>query len=48
VIIFLVWLRISNIAILAELRDTRKLDDREKRRVGQAQRTRDRTMDLER
>jgi len=32
----------------AERRDTRKLDDREKRRVGQAQHTRDRTMDPER
>jgi membrane protein len=74
VIIFLVWLWISNIAILlgaefnaeaqrerairaglpeeaepfAELRDTRKLDDRERRRVEQAQRTRNRTMDPER
>jgi membrane protein len=74
VIIFLVWLWISNIAILlgaefnaetqrerairaglpedvepfAELRDTRKLDDPEKRRVDQARRTRDRTMDPER
>ena len=73
VIIFLVWLWISNIAILlgaefnaetqrerairaglpedvepfAELRDTRKLDDPEKRRVEQARRTRDRTMDQE-
>jgi membrane protein len=71
VIIFLVWLWISNIAILlgaefnaeaqrerairagmpddvepfAELRDTRKLNDPEKRRVGEAQRTRERTMD---
>jgi membrane protein len=71
VIIFLVWLWISNIAILlgaefnaetqrerairaglpedvepfAELRDTRKLNDPEKRRVDQARRTRDRTMD---
>src|SRR6266566_2184429 len=74
VIIFLVWLWISNIAILlgaefnaetqrerairagmpedvepfAELRDTRKLNDPEKRRVEQARRTRDRTMDQER
>jgi membrane protein len=74
VIIFLVWLWISNIAILlgaefnaetqrerairaglpddvepfAELRDTRKLNDPEKRRVDQARRTRDRTMDPER
>ena len=73
-IIFLVWLWISNIAILlgaefnaetqrerairaglpedvepfAELRDTRKLNDPEKRRVEQARRTRDRTMDGER
>ena len=65
-IIFLVWLWITNIAILlgaefnaetqrerairgglpedlepfAELRDTRKLDDPEKRRVEQAERTR--------
>ena len=31
-----------------ERRDPRKLDDREKRRVGQAQRTRDRAMDPER
>ena len=71
VIIFLVWLWISNIAILlgaefnaeaqrerairaglpedaeplAERRDTRKLDDPDKRRVEEAQRTRDRTMD---
>ncbi|MGD0240494.1 MAG: YihY/virulence factor BrkB family protein [Streptosporangiaceae bacterium] len=71
VIIFLVWLWISNIAILlgaefnaeaqrerairagmpddvepfAELRDTRKLNDPEKRRVGEARRTRERTMD---
>jgi membrane protein len=70
VIIFLVWLWISNIAILlgaefnaeaqrerairggqpedlepfAELRDTRKLDDPEKRRVEAAELTRDRTM----
>jgi membrane protein len=70
VIIFLVWLWISNIAILlgaefnaetqrerairggapadlepfAELRDTRKLDDPEKRRVADAERTRDRVM----
>jgi len=70
VIIFLVWLWISNIAILlglefdaetqrerairagmpaevepfAELRDTRKLDEPEKQRVEQAQRTRERTM----
>jgi membrane protein len=70
VIIFLVWLWISNIAILlgaefnaeaqrerairgglpedlepfAELRDTRKLDDPEKRRVAAAERTRDRIM----
>jgi len=70
VIIFLVWLWISNIAILlglefdaetqrerairagmpaevelfAELRDTRKLDEPEKHRVEQAQRTRERTM----
>src|SRR2546421_3437773 len=74
VIIFLVWLWISNIAILlgaefnaetqrerairaglpedaepfAELRDTRKLDDREKRRVDQARRTMSQTMDAER
>jgi membrane protein len=73
VIIFLVWLWISNVAILlgaefnaetqrerairaglpedvepfAELRDTRKLNDPEKRRVEQARRTRDRTMDQE-
>jgi membrane protein len=73
VIIFLVWLWISNIAILlgaefnaetqrerairgglpedlepfAELRDTRKLDDPEKRRVEEAERTRDRAMDQE-
>jgi membrane protein len=71
VIIFLVWLWLSNIAILlgaefnaeiqrerairaglpedvepfAELRDTRKLNDPEKRRVEQARRTRDRTTD---
>jgi len=71
VIIFLVWLWISNIAILlgaefnaetqrerairaglpedvepfAELRDTRKLNDPEKRRVEQARRVRDRTTD---
>lgn len=70
VIIFLVWLWISNLAILlgaefnaetqreravrggmpddvepfAELRDTRKLDAHEKRRVDEARRTRDRTM----
>jgi membrane protein len=70
VIIFLVWLWISNIAILlgaefnaeaqrergirgglpedlepfAELRDTRKLDDPEKRRVAAAERTRNRIM----
>jgi len=70
VIIFLVWLWITNIAILlgaefnaetqreralragmpedvepfADLRDTRKLDDREKERVEQARRTRQRTM----
>ncbi|HKC26521.1 MAG TPA: YihY/virulence factor BrkB family protein [Jatrophihabitans sp.] len=70
VIVFLVWLWITNIAILlgaefnaetqreralrgglpddvepfAELRDTRKLDDPEKRRVHHAQRTRERTM----
>jgi membrane protein len=70
VIVFLVWLWITNIAILlgaefnaetqreralraglpddvepfAELRDTRKLDDPEKRRVDHAQRTRERTM----
>ncbi len=74
VIIFLVWLWISNIAILlgaefnaeaqrerairaglpedaepfAELRDTRKLDDPEKRRVERAARTRDQTMGPER
>jgi membrane protein len=74
VIIFLVWLWISNIAILlgaefnaeaqrerairaglpedaepfAELRDTRKLDDPEKRRVERAARTRDETMGPER
>jgi membrane protein len=74
VIIFLVWLWISNIAILlgaefnaetqrerairaglpedvepfAELRDTRKLDDPEKRRVEEAGHTRDRTMNTER
>ena len=74
VIIFLVWLWISNIAILlgaefnaetqreraiqaglpedlepfAELRDTRKLNDPEKRRVDQARRTRDRTMNPDR
>lgn len=74
VIIFLVWLWLSNIAILlgaefnaetqrerairtglpedvepfAELRDTRKLNEPEKRRVERAQRTRDRTMDPER
>ena len=74
VIIFLVWLWISNIAILlgaefnaetqrerairaglpedvepfAELRDTRKLNDPEKRRVEQARRTRDRTTDQDR
>jgi membrane protein len=74
VIIFLVWLWISNIAILlgaefnaeaqrerairaglpedaepfAELRDTRKLDDPEKRRVEQARRTRAQTMDPDR
>jgi membrane protein len=74
VIIFLVWLWISNIAILlgaefnaeaqrerairaglpedaepfAELRDTRKLDDPEKRRVERAARTRDETMGQER
>jgi membrane protein len=73
VIIFLVWLWISNIAILlgaefnaetqrerairtglpddvepfAELRDTRKLDAPEKRRVEEAGRTRDRTMNTE-
>jgi len=72
VIIFLVWLWISNIAILlgaefnaetqrerairaglpedvepfAELRDTRKLNDPEKRRMEHARRTRDRTMIL--
>jgi membrane protein len=70
VIIFLVWLWITNIAILlgaefnaetqrerairagmpedlepfAELRDTRKLDDLEKRRVDEAARVRERTM----
>jgi membrane protein len=70
VIVFLVWLWITNIAILlgaefnaetqrerairaglpddsepfAELRDTRKLSDPEKRRVDEAQRTRDQTM----
>jgi membrane protein len=70
VIIFLVWLWISNLAILlgaefnaetqrerairagmpddvepfAELRDTRKLDTPEKRRVDEARRARDRTM----
>jgi len=32
----------------AELRDTRKLDDPEQRRVEQAQRTRDQTMDPDR
>jgi membrane protein len=32
----------------AELRDTRKLDGREKHRVEEVQRTRDRTMDPER
>jgi membrane protein len=74
VIIFLVWLWISNIAILlgaefnaetqrerairaglpedvepfGELRDTRKLNEPEKRRVEQARRTRERTMDQER
>jgi membrane protein len=74
VIIFLVWLWISNIAILlgaefnaetqreravrgglpedlepfAEVRDTRKLDDPEKRRVEEAERTRDQTMNTER
>lgn len=74
VIIFLVWLWISNIAILlgaefnaetqrerairaglpedlepfAELRDTRKLNDPQKRRVDRARRTRDRTMGQER
>jgi membrane protein len=74
VIIFLVWLWISNVAILlgaefnaetqrerairaglpedvepfAELRDTRKLNDPEKRRVEQAQRTRDRAIDPDR
>jgi membrane protein len=74
VIVFLVWLWISNIAILlgaefnaetqrerairaglpedvepfAELRDTRKLDDPEKRRVEEAGHTRDRTMNTER
>src|SRR5690349_13294540 len=74
VIIFLVWLWISNIAILlgaefnaeiqrerairaglpedvepfAELRDTRKLNDPQKRRVDQARRTRDRTTDQDR
>ena len=74
VIIFLVWLWVSNIAILlgaefnaeaqrerairaglpedlepfAELRDTRKLSDREKRRVERAQRTMSQTMDAER
>src|SRR6202012_1376125 len=70
VIIFLVWLWITNVAILlgaefnaetqrerairsgqpedlepfAELRDTRKLDDPERRRVAEAERTRDRTL----
>ena len=70
VIVFLVWLWISNIAILlgaefnaetqrerairaglpedvepfAELRDTRKLDEPEKRRVEEAERTRAETM----
>jgi membrane protein len=74
VIIFLVWLWISNIPILlgaefnaetqrerairvglpedvepfAEPRDTRKLNDPEKRRVEQARRTRDRTTDPDR
>jgi membrane protein len=74
VIIFLVWLWISNIAILlgaefnaeaqrerairaglpedlepfAELRDTRKLSDPQKRRVEQAQRARGQTADPER
>jgi len=73
VIIFLVWLWISNIAILlgaefnaesqrerairaglpedlepfAELRDTRKLDEPEKRRVEEAERTRGQTMNRE-
>ena len=71
VIVFLVWLWISNIAILfgaefnaemqrqraieaglpedvepfAELRDTRKLDEREKERVAEAARIRQRTLD---
>jgi membrane protein len=74
VIIFLVWLWISNIAILlgaefnaesqrelgiraglpddlepfAELRDTRKLDDPEKQRVGRAKRIREQAMRPER
>jgi membrane protein len=74
VIIFLVWLWISNIAILlgaefnaetqrerairaglpddvepfAELRDTRKLNDPEKRRVDQARRTRNQTTNPDR
>jgi membrane protein len=74
VIIFLVWLWITNIAILlgaefnaeaqrerairtgvpddlepfAELRDTRKLDDREKRRVEEAERARGQAMEPER
>jgi membrane protein len=73
VIVFLVWLWITNIAILlgaefnaetqrqraiqagmpedlepfAELRDTRKLDDPEKRRVDEAARVRDRTMTID-
>ena len=74
VIIFLVWLWITNIAILlgaefnaelqrerairtgvpddlepfAELRDTRKLDDRQKRRVEKAERTREQITNSER
>jgi membrane protein len=74
VIVFLVWLWITNIAILlgaefnaetqrerairaglpddsepfAELRDTRKLSDPEKRRVDEARRTRDRTTNPDR
>ena len=71
VIIFLIWLWLTNVAILlgaefnaethrerairaglpddvepfADLRDTRKLDDPQKRRVEDARRTRERTMD---
>jgi membrane protein len=74
VIIFLVWLWITNIAVLlgaefnaelqrerairtgvpddlepfAELRDTRKLDDQEKRRVEEAERTREQIKDTKR